>query len=260
MERSVIKMTVKFILISSESFLLLVFIMPIFRRVVNAGNICGIALSAALLSATVFSDKLFAVIKEIWQTAGGKVLIVFTAFLLTAAIIYAAVLSALMMSAYSDPPEEPTNVIVLGCKVRGSTPSQMLRYRLDAAYNYLCENEDTICIVSGGKGAGEDISEAEAMKTYLVEKGISPDRIITEDKSTSTEENLKNSAEILRSLGLPTEAVIISDGYHQYRASLIAKSVGFEKTYSVSGKTKAYLLPTYWVREWLALTEQLLIK
>lgn len=89
------------------------------------------------------------------------------------------------------------------------------------------DNPDTLCIVSGGKGDDEKISEALAMKNYLLEKGMDSDRIIMEDKSTSTYENIQNSLKILDELGMSHDMTIVTDGFHQYRASLIAKAQGW---------------------------------
>ncbi|WP_370458110.1 YdcF family protein [Bacillus sp. BPN334] len=84
-------------------------------------------------------------------------------------------------------------IIVLGSKVNGTKPSYSLQYRIDKAAEYLQSHEKTIAIVSGGKGKGEDISEALAMKNGLMKLKIAEDRIIMEDKSTSTDENIKLS-------------------------------------------------------------------
>ena len=79
-------------------------------------------------------------------------------------------------------------VIVLGAGLRGDRPSTTLKGRLNAAYEYHLENPDALIIVSGGQGHDEDITEAEAMKKYLVALGIPDDRIVKEEKSTSTYE------------------------------------------------------------------------
>lgn len=118
-------------------------------------------------------------------------MLLFVGAILTAIVIYAVVLTFFMIKAQTDKPENPDAVIVLGCKVNGNTPSRMLKRRLDSAVIYLNENEDVVCIVSGGKGEDEKISEAQAMKEYLVDKGIDEGRILTEDKSVNTLENIK---------------------------------------------------------------------
>jgi uncharacterized SAM-binding protein YcdF (DUF218 family) len=162
-----------------------------------------------------------------------------------------------MIKAQTDKPENPDAVIVLGCKVNGNTPSRMLKRRLDSAVIYLNENEDVVCIVSGGKGEDEKISEAQAMKEYLVDKGIDEGRILTEDKSVNTLENIKNSVALLGGNG-SGEIAIITDGFHQYRAGYIAESFGYDAA-AINAQTdffNAVLMPTYYIREWMAITNE----
>ena len=75
-----------------------------------------------------------------------------------------------------------------------------LARRLDAALAYLEENPKAYVVVSGGQGAGEDISEAEAMRRYLAARGIEESRILMEDKSMSTLENFLFSCLLYTSL------------------------------------------------------------
>ena len=117
---------------------------------------------------------------------------------------------------------EADYLIVLGCQVNGTVPSRMLRQRLDAAITYLNTYPDALCIVSGGMGHGEDITEADCMYTYLTNSGIAPDRIIREDQSTSTMENLRFSLEFMET----DSAAIVSNEFHLYRAGLMAQKLG----------------------------------
>ena len=87
-------------------------------------------------------------------------------------------------------------VVVLGAHVKGDVPSKALELRLKAALKYARENEDTTLILSGGQGFGEDITEAKCMENYLTAHGISQERLVLEEKSTSTKENLKFSYEL----------------------------------------------------------------
>jgi len=175
-----------------------------------------------------------------------------------AGIIMVSVFSVLMIKAMNDFPEKPYAVIVLGCKINGEAPSKMLRQRLDTAENYLKENPDIICIVSGGQGGDEIIPEAVAMKNYLVAKGIGEDRILVENKSKSTLENLKFSKKLMDENKLGNNVTIITDGYHQFRAGMLASEAGFVSN-AVSAKTELYLLPTYWVREWFGIAKELFL-
>lgn len=116
---------------------------------------------------------------------------------------------------------ENSYAIVLGAKVNGTAPSLSLRYRLEAALDYARKYENVKLILSGGQGPDEDISEAEAMKTFLVNHGIDKERLILEADSTSTYENFKFSKALL-----PediTAITIISSDYHLSRAKKIAQ-------------------------------------
>jgi uncharacterized SAM-binding protein YcdF (DUF218 family) len=93
------------------------------------------------------------------------------------------------------------------------------------------------------------------MRDYLVEEGIAADRIIMEDKSTTTFENLKFSLEKLDERGISRDITIVTDGYHQYRASLIAKEQGAGEVTSYSADTEFRHVASHWVREWFALSK-----
>ncbi len=88
-------------------------------------------------------------------------------------------------------------LIILGARVKGSVPSLSLQYRIDKAAEYLSANKQTVAIVSGGKGPGEEISEAKAMQQGLIAQGIEEARIMMEDKSTTTHENIVFSKELI---------------------------------------------------------------
>ncbi len=153
-----------------------------------------------------------------------------------------------MISAAGKKPVENSTLVVLGCRVYGERASLSMVERLDAAYEYLQENEQAVCILSGGKGSGENITEAECMYRYLVNKGIASERLYKEEKSTTTRENLKFSLELINELGLSSDIAIATSEYHQYRAGLIAEDLGIGAT-AVNGKTAWWLFPTYYIRE-----------
>ncbi len=153
-----------------------------------------------------------------------------------------------MKKACESVPESNSTVIVLGCRVKNGRPSLMLRDRLNAAYEYLEKNPDSICIVSGGKGADESISEAECMYKYLVDKGIDKKRLIKEDKSKTTYENFEFSAKIIKEKSLSNSVAVVTNDFHEYRASLLAKKLSLDFG-SVPSKTVYYMYPVNYVRE-----------
>ena len=249
----------KIILIVLELMLLAVFVFPVFLEIVNAGNIAGMFVSMILLLATIFWDRLYGFIQNICTHTGGKIVTVFAALVICLGTGFAAFLSVKMINAANNAPDEPVTAVVLGCHVKGTKPSLMLTRRLEAACEYLKENPDVKCVVTGGQGTGEDITEAEAMKQYLIEKGIEGERILKEDRSVNTDENLAFTKAVLEQNGLSNDIVVITDGFHQYRASLIAEKQGLN-SFSISCETRTELVPTYWVREWFALAKEIFLK
>nr|MBQ4317696.1 YdcF family protein [Clostridia bacterium] len=121
--------------------------------------------------------------------------------------------------------------IVYGCRTYDEDrPSAMLKRRLDAAAEFLtlhCPN--ALCIVSGGQGANEPCTEALAMRNYLIKAGVYEARIIMEDTSANTVENLGNSLELMKKLRIDDYTVVsISDNYHLMRIDMIAEDYGIE--------------------------------
>ena len=216
------------------------------------GNIAGMAVSLVLILYGTNFEKVNDALKKFREEKKGKIFFSVVSCLLVLAVGFAAVEGGLMLSASVNKPQEETTVVVLGCQVKKDGPSLMLLRRLQAAQKYLKENPEIKCIVSGGKGDDEAMSEAECMRDWLIENGIEKERIFTEDKSTSTRENLEFSKQIIRRENLCEKITIVTNEFHQYRAGRIAKNLGFEH-YSLSGNTPVVLLPTYIVREMLAI-------
>jgi len=138
-------------------------------------------------------------------------------------------------------------LIVLGAQVRGTRITKTLKKRLDTAVTYLQDNPETVAIVSGGQGAGEDISEAEAMKRYLLEQGINENYIKIEDKSTNTNENIRFSKDIINDEN--AQVAIVTNGFHVFRAVAIARKQGIREVQSLSAPSDPRLLINYYVRE-----------
>ncbi|MDD6826868.1 MAG: YdcF family protein [Oscillospiraceae bacterium] len=225
----------------------------------NIGNIFGISVAIVLFVFFAFNRAASSVLQKMWQYSTGKFFVSSIVIFFCTGFLIAFVLSFFMTKEMLNKPDKSYPAVLLGCKVNGTTPSMMLGRRLDAAYDYLTENEDAVIIVSGGQGTGEDISEAECMKKELVRRGISPERILKEDQSTNTSENLSFSKKILEEKGLGNHIVIITDSFHQFRSSLIAHDLSLE-TNSFNAHTPCYLVLTYWVREWFGIMEQIIFK
>lgn len=154
-------------------------------------------------------------------------------------------------SAQGNPYAECDYIVVLGAFVNGTVPSFSLQSRLDTALYYLQRHPNTVCIVSGGQGPGEDISEALCMYDYLTERGIDEARIWMEDRSTSTRENLAFSLSLIEANtgSRPTEIGIVSNEYHLYRAGLVAREVGVSTVGIPAKTTLPVLYLNYFLRE-----------
>lgn len=228
--------------------LFLWFAIPVFAGVVNIGNVTGMLIAALLTGYGKFHVHIHQWIEGIWQNRGGKIVLV-AVLLVVIGIIGVAVVETvgIVRSAMHEPPAN-TNAVILGCSVKGTRPSTVLKERLDAAYEYLLENPEAICVLSGGQGDGEDISEAECMYRYLTERGIAAERLLLEDRSTTTEENLRFSMELLEEQGIEEPITIVTSEFHEYRANQVAERLGIT-SYSTPSHTFILYLPTFYVRE-----------
>ncbi len=235
--------------------LLVLFVNPFLLGIRNIGNILGTLLSLAGLLFFAANPIVGKLLQRLWAHGTGHVVLCICIGLLCVSGILAAVISGFMLHAAYDAPKEENVVVVLGCKVRNGVPSLMLQRRLNAAYAYLTEHPDVPVIVCGGQGTDEAMSEAQCMYEYLTNSGIDAERIYLEDTSTSTYENLRNAKQILDEQGWAHEITIVTDGFHQLRASMIADGLNLKSDH-VSAYTSWYLVPTYWVREWLGVCYQ----
>lgn len=157
-------------------------------------------------------------------------------------------------AASSAPAQNCDYLIILGCAVNGDEPSQMLQYRLDAAYDYMIKNPNAQCVVSGGLGDGDQLTEAQCMYNELTAMGIEPNRIWLEEKATSTTENISNSLAILKEKNgsIPDNIAVLSSEFHLFRAGKIAADLGVD-VQTVNAKTvRKELLLNYFIREILA--------
>jgi len=183
---------------------------------------------------------------------GAKVLKSVLTSLVCLGLAFFAVIEVIVISAaHTARDAEAPYLVVLGAGVNGTSPSLALEYRLEAAKAYLDEYPEATAVVSGGQGEGENISEAECMRSWLAKNGISEDRIIMEDKSTSTYENLKNSLEIIKNSGGDPEGkiAVLSGEYHLYRATYMARELGADAAGVAAHTGLPVLMVNYFIRE-----------
>ncbi len=187
-----------------------------------------------------------------------RVLMVLT---VTVCLTVFIVCEAMMVRHFNDRGEDSLDyIIVLGAYILPSGPSVLYRNRLDTAYDYLMDNPDTVCIVTGEKGRNEVISEGEGGKNYLTAKGIPAERVIAETKAKDTPENIRYSYEIIDSRRTGEEMLrigIVTNNFHVFRGVHLAMAHGEDKICGIAAKVPAYYLPNNMTREFMGVLRDL---
>lgn len=137
-------------------------------------------------------------------------------------------------------------IVVLGSGIIGKKVTPLLAARIERGMELLHCNPNAVLIMSGGQGSGEDIPESVAMAAYAVGKGVDAERIIMEQKSVSTEENLLFSRKLMDKEA--PKIVIVTTAYHVFRALILAKQQGM-KCVGFGAKTKWYFTLNALIRE-----------
>jgi uncharacterized SAM-binding protein YcdF (DUF218 family) len=146
-------------------------------------------------------------------------------------------------------------VIILGAGLNGDKPSKTLEDRLEAGLQYLMKNKNLPVIVSGGQGPGESITEAEAMGKFLLDNGISANRIYYENLSTTTYENINFSKNVIEELGGKDQTVlIVTSDYHILRAKMIGEDLGLHCD-GLGADSPLFVKINYFIREYFAVVK-----
>ena len=153
--------------------------------------------------------------------------------------------------AFERAPADLDYLVVLGARVNEDGPSGALRNRIAAAAAYLRDNPDTLAVASGGQGTDEPVSEASCIRDGLAAAGIDPARILLEDRSADTVENLRDSLALIGRTGA-TVGVVTND-FHIYRALCAARKLGGCTFYGVPVKSSSFGFVHYAMREFFAL-------
>jgi uncharacterized SAM-binding protein YcdF (DUF218 family) len=151
-------------------------------------------------------------------------------------------------------------VIVLGCGIwPDGRPTLALISRLDKSIEYYEKNPDITVIVSGGQGSNEPFAEASAMESYLLERGIPGNKIVIEDKSSSTRENFEFSRKLIDiPSGERVKIVFITNDFHVLRSRILAERFGFD-AYSISAPTPKVIIFNSYLREFFAFIKTMLL-
>ncbi len=213
-----------------------------FNPVSFLGIVC---LGAAVLTCGFF---LLGGRESFWARLAAKALRYFVCFL----VIVSVITGFFVASGHPAPATEPCDyILVLGCTVEGSKPGPILQNRIDRAYAYLTEHPDAVAILTGGKGSGDNLSEAQCMFNELTAMGIGPERLWLEDRATSTKENFWFSVEriVEETESYPKKLGVLSSETHLFRASMYADRVGVESVGISARTTNPIYYVNYFLRE-----------
>lgn len=224
------------ILIVLSILIFLLFLLPLFYGVHNFGTAVGVFLGACFFACGYFWEKMNFTMQK------------YSAFVLFVVVVSLILLCERVKHFGRDTAKNQQVIIVLGCRVKGDVPSVALQKRAESAYFYLLKNPESVAVLSGGQGRDESISEAQCLKNLLVDRGISSKRLFLEERSVSTEQNIRFSKEIIKANGFSTDVAIATSEYHQFRAAMICKKYKLT-AYAVSSETQPLLLPTFLLRE-----------
>ena len=236
--------------------LFLWFVLPVFITFqINIGVVTGACIGILLLIYGIWQKEMHHLIISGWHCIVGKIVEIILLAICAIILILAVACSIAMISASSSCAEANSTVLVLGARVYKDHVSTSLKYRLDAAYEYLENNPESVCILSGGQGKNESCTESSLMYAYLLEKGISSERLYIEDQSTDTEENIAFSKQIIEDNNLNPVIAMVTSDYHEYRALKYAQRAGLTAA-AVPASTQWWIFPTSVVREMYGILEQ----
>lgn len=178
----------------------------------------------------------------------GKVLACLRGIVCAGIVCFLLVEAVILAAGSGSAPQGLDYIVVLGARVNGREPSGALRNRIEVAVEYLQANEGTIAVLSGGQGSDEEISEAQCMYEQMIARGIDPNRLILEDRSTDTSENLRFSRALI-----PDEDAtigIVTNNFHMFRSLALAKKLGIDAE-GVPVATSWISFPHYMMREFV---------
>lgn len=223
-------------------FLLVDSVLRILRSSFNLGSFLMYVITALVWAYALFHRS----IDAFCAAGAGRVLKI---LFFCGCAVFVGLMVLIGVLGHMEPPTgEEKAVIVLGAGLRGERVTGLLARRLDATLAYHAKNPDALIVVTGGQGPGESIPEAQAMKKYLVERGVQDPLVFVEPKSTSTEENFAFAGEILAREGISEGDAVayVTNTFHCYRAGKYAQSAGFSNANAVPATIGAdSVLPCY---------------
>ncbi|MBQ1482817.1 MAG: YdcF family protein [Erysipelotrichaceae bacterium] len=197
--------------------------------------------------------------KKIEQRLSKRLLSVLIGLFVLLCVFFLFIEARILSCALTPYEKDADYVIVLGSHINEEGPSKDYQARLDSAYDYLTENEKSLVVCTGAKGPYEPLSEAKGGKDYLMKRGIDASRILTEERSYDTFQNLENAKALIGDVE-KQKILIVSADYHLYRAKYLAAKLGYKDVSVKGGHGSLLLLPQYYTREFFALCKEYLFR
>ena len=226
----------------------------------------GVILPACLGIVLIFlgiaqeSWELWLAQQALWRTAWSLACSGFVVWLASLAIFFGFLI--LRQQGQSLQGLRPEVIVVLGSSTPNNQPSPTLVERLNLAYALAQQHPKARVIVSGGVDFRQTVSEASVMAGYLESRGLEKGRILLEDRSTSTHENLIFSRRLLQASAQTPEmaTVLVTSDFHTLRAGWIAHRSGWTNVTTAGAPTPLYMRYNAWLREYFAFLSGLLLR
>ena len=215
------------------------------REGVSFRNLLSLMVGIMLIGSFIFSRVLIKYVLQTNITATIYMYIMLIVYYIVA--LWIVYVITLIINGINLPTKKIDYIIVLGCGLMKDKVTPLLASRVDKAIEISKKNPNAKIIMSGGQGEDELCSEAEAMKKYAIARGVEEDRIILEDQSTSTYENLVFST---RLMGSHKKVAIVTTRYHLLRALIMSRKIGL-KAIGYGAKTKFYFSLNALIREFV---------
>ncbi|MBQ6154708.1 YdcF family protein [bacterium] len=227
----------------------------------KAEHTLGIILGILLLGGSFVGTQLFGWLQQ-WISSGHNLMTMVAFFVETGicltisyfeCMLLAAVICTLKSERYQ-PPLDQKYVIILGCKMdKDGSPLPILQGRIERALTFGQKQQTATglpltYVPAGGQGKDEVITEAQAMKNYLVAKGVDKKQIWLENKSKTTRENMKFAKKVIEQKGKLEKVIFATTGYHVWRSGVIANNVGLNAR-GIGAKAPWYFYQNALVRE-----------
>ena len=170
------------------------------------------------------------------------------------AVLCAALVTGILLVTCAPDGSSAPYLLVLGTTVNGTEPSIMLGERIEAAYRYLRDHPDVICIPTGGKNPDADITEAQCIANKLIAMGIDKSRIWPEEKATTTLENLQCSLALIeeKTGSKPESFAFLTSDFHVFRVRLVTRRLGLTAFAHASRSKHTIFYSPAFLREILA--------